>query len=484
MTVALPQRAWLVLPAVLGASVLFAVVVAKAPFLAVGALGAAAVAVLAFAAPVAHLVILIGLTALVPFSIQNQFGIGGGTDSAGLLLSDVFLFTGFARAAWVLLKEPPRRTLLVAVAVLVVFLAAASAQFLRAVYLGASPSIAGTEFRVLLGFGVVLLAIPILRDPAARRRLFAGLGLIAILLGLWAIAQWSLNISFFGSKDAGLREGVRFTTAGKGQIQGGLYAFAPAVVIAFAVLISGTVRSLRGRAVLLAAIGLNAAGLLFTYERTFWVAAVVGLGFVVLRTSGSQRVKAIVATPIAVMLFLAVLATVAPDALTAARERLLSIGQYGNDESLRYRIVESRHVVEEIRANPIVGSGPGATIYWGRPWEQVQPSTYEYAHNGYLWLVWKLGLPVTLLLLALLLRAVTLRPPDGDPLRRAFAVGSSAALFVLLISSVTFPSFSALAITPAMGLMIAIALSGRRSGPQADAAPDALGAARSRASAV
>lgn len=482
MTAVLPQRPWMVLPLVAAASVVFAAAVVKAPLLAAGALAAGAVTLLAFAAPVAHLTILIGLTALVPFSVQNQFGFGGGYDSSGLQVSDVFLFTGLARAGWVIVRDPPRRTLLLAVVALAVFLVLAGLQFIRAVYLGTPPSVAGTELRVLLGFGVMIVALPILRDPRARQRLFAGLGVLAILLGLWAIAQWTLNISFFGSKDAGLREGVRFTTAGKGQIQGGLYAFAPAVVMASAVLISGAVRRTWVRFVVLAAISLNVAGLLFTYERTFWVATVVGLAFVVLRTSGSQRVKALVATPVVVTLCLALLATVAPDAVSAARERLLSIGQYEDDNSLRYRVVESRHVAEQIRADPILGSGPGATIYWGRAWERVKPTTYSYSHNGYLWLAWKLGIPLALLLLAVLLSAMLRRPPDGDPLLRAFALGSSAALFVLLLSSITFPSFSALAITPAMGLMVAIAFIGAEARSQPEAAVGVAGAPTSPAS--
>jgi O-antigen ligase len=475
MTLALPQQRWLTV-GLLGASLAFGALVAQAPQLAVGVLGLAGVVVLAFAAPVAHLLILIGITAIVPFGIQNQYGVGGGADSAGLLISDVFVLTGLAAAALALLRSPPRRSRLVLAAV-ALFLAIAMFQFMRAIYIGRTPSIAGAELRVMLGFGVALMAIPILSDAARRRRLFMGLGVIAILLGLWGIAQWTFAIDFAAAEDAGLREGVRFTSSGKGQIQGGLYAFAPAIVIAFAVFISGAVESFRGRIFLLAIIGLNLLGLLFTYERTFWVATIVGLAFVVMRTSGRQRVKAIVATPIVLTVFLTLLATVAPDVLGAARERLLSIGQYSSDDSLRYRVVESEHVIGQIREHPLLGNALGATIFWGRPWEGVKPTTDEYAHNGYLWLAWKLGIPAALLLLAILLAAVIRRPPDGDSLRRGFSVGTSAALLVLLLASVTFPSFSALAITPTMALLLAIALSGRGVRRQPDRAPSrAVGA--------
>jgi O-antigen ligase len=156
--------------------------------------------------------------------------------------------------------------------------------------------------------------------------------------------------------------------------------------------------------------------------------------------------------------FLAVMATVAPSTLGAARERLMSIGQYGSDNSLRYRVVESRHVTEQIRRRPLLGAGPGAQILWGRPWEQVKPRLTHYAHNGYLWLTWKLGALLALVLLVLLLAAVLRRPPRGNTVEAAVARGAQVGLLALLLASATFPSFSALAITAVMGVLMAVAL--------------------------
>src|SRR5687767_467447 len=221
MTLTLPQRPAMT-ALLFGASLAFGALVAQAPMMAVGILGLAGIVALAFAAPVAHLVSLIALTAIVPFGLQNQYGFGGGTDSAGLLLSDVFLLTGLASAAWTLLRFPPRRAMLVVALVVIAFLGIATLEFVRALYLGRAASVAGAELRVLMGFGVALIAIPIVRDTARRRRLFLGLGVVAIMLGLWGIAQWSLSIDFAVAEDAGLREGVSYTSSGKGQIQGGL----------------------------------------------------------------------------------------------------------------------------------------------------------------------------------------------------------------------------------------------------------------------
>src|SRR5688500_19582398 len=55
-----------------GASVAFGALVAVAPAMAVAVLGLGAIIALAFAAPVAHLVTLIALTAIVPFRSEEH----------------------------------------------------------------------------------------------------------------------------------------------------------------------------------------------------------------------------------------------------------------------------------------------------------------------------------------------------------------------------------------------------------------------------
>lgn len=467
MTAALPYRPWLTAPLVAGGAAVFGALVAVRPEMAAGLVGLGLIVLLAFAAPTAHLLLLVFLTALVPYGVQNQVGLGGGAGAAGLLLSDAVLLTGLARAAWVLLRRLPTGIRLAISVLVVLFLFGVALQLVRGVLLlGLPANEVGAEARVLLGFGAALVAFPLLDDQRTRTRLMKGLAVLALLIGLWGIVQWTVDIPFAAAGDVGVRSGVGFTTSGRGQVQGGLYAFAPVTVMLFAVLAGGVVRALGMRILLVAAFIANAVSLILTYERTFWVVALLGLALVIVRTGGTQRIRAAVATPVALVGFLAILATVAPDTLGAARERLMSIGQYATDNSLRYRVVESRHVVEEIAERPILGSAPGATIVWGRPWEQVLPESTVYAHNGYLWLVWKLGLPLALSLLAVLLATIIRPPPRAKTVEAALARGSQIALLMLLLASVTFPSFSALSITVVMGVLMAMAVAApRESGP-------------------
>ena len=340
------------------------------------------------------------------------------------------------------------------------FLAIAALQVLHSFRLGRDLSTIGAEFRVLLGFATCFIALPIVSEARERERLIRALPLIGLALGLWGIAQWVLQLEFAGAGDAGVREGIRFTTAGVGQIQGGLFAFPVAVLLALAALMSGQIRSAAMRALLIGVVLLNGISMLLGYERTFWVATLIAFIFLIAKMGGTQRTRGVFWGLCMFALTLVALSTFASRELTAARERLLSLGEYGTDSSVQYRLTESRHALEEIQARPVSGSGYGATIFWGRPWVQVPPESFRYIHNGYLWLAWRIGLPGALLLCAPLAAVVVWRRRAEDgPLFGSVRCGCQAALLAILIASLTFPSFNSLHITSTMGLLLAICAS-------------------------
>ena len=444
------------MPGACVAAVVFGAIIAVSPVMALGLLAVAGVAALAFLYPVAHLTLLLAVTTIVPYGLQNRYGFGGG---AGLVFSDVLILFALLRALMVLIRQPllPRRTL--AMAGVALMLGVAALQAVRGWGYGAGLGQVGYEFRVLLGWATIGVAIPLLADPGARLRLFKGMLGVGIAVGLYGLMQYFEILTFFSEGQAGLREGVRFTSTGKGQIQGGLFAFPVFVLIGFAVLTSGAVRSRAGQIALVAMLGLNSIGLLLTYERTFWVATFLALGFIAVRAGFAQRLRLVVLAVGLVLVVAPVLSTLAPGALSAASERLLSLNQYGNDDSVRYRLQEGRHVVDKIEKHPFVGWGLADQIYYGLPWLQTPPTAEYFAHNGYLWLSWKIGLPAAIALFLVIAWAVASRPPPGlDPLTRAVRLGAQASLLVMLVVSITFPSFSALNITAVSGVMLAICL--------------------------
>ena len=434
------------------------------PRIALALVGGGVLVVLAFLAPVAHLTLLLLVTAIVPFGLQNAVAFGGGQGSPGLFPSDVLLVGGLVRAGLVLLDTPLERRAGRSVAALLVLLGVAILQALHGLRSGYDAGTAGTELRVLLGFGAGVVALPLLRDPAARSRVFGGLLVVGLAIGAWGVIQWTMDLPFTAAEDAGVRAGVRFTTEGRGQIQGGLFAFPVAIVMAVAALLSHEVTALRTRALLVVVVGVNSIDLVLTYERTFWVATGLALGFLAVRATPAQRLRALVLGPALVGLALVGLAVTSPRELGAASERLASIGQYGSDLSVRFRVTETRNVTRQIEAHPLAGSGLGATILWGRAYEGVRPTTESFAHNGYLWLVWKLGAPAAALLVLVLAAAVLSRGPPATTTAGALRAGAQAALLLLLVASVTFPAFNTLGITAVMGVLVALCATPRGGG--------------------
>jgi O-antigen ligase len=449
------SRGWLSTSLLAGMAALFGVVVARQSGLAVAITALVIVTLLAFLAPVTHLSILLALTAIVPYSIANRYSPGGtGPDSAGLLAPDLFLLTGLLRVAFVLphLRLDRRRLTVVGLVVLsLAFTCFAAVQGLRA---GHAVSNVGAEFRALGGgFAAALIAMTALENPGAHRRIMRALLVLGLALGAWGIAQWVVQLDFTG--DFGVRRGVALTTSGRGQVQGGLFGFPVAVIVASAALASGRVRGL-DRGLVLLVLGLNAVSLLLTFQRTFWLVTVLGVLLVALRSGRAQRARALLWIAVLAASGLLTLSAIAPGTLRTAEERLLSIGTYQTDKSLRYRTVESRFVIDKIHERPLLGWGLGDTIHWGQPWTSTPPAEQTYSHVGYLWLFWREGILGGGVLLALLILAALWpgRAAAGG-LVSGVRTGCQASLIALLIVNLTFPTFQGTQITYVMGFLVA-----------------------------
>jgi O-antigen/teichoic acid export membrane protein len=416
---------------------------------------------LAFRVPVVHLLALIALTTIVPLDVQARFGSGGDAASAGVLPSDVLLLAGFVRAAFVLPHLPLRRVARAAGAITALFLVAAAAQLLHAMALGRPLSGAGGEFRALLGLGTLLIALPVLADGDARRRLLTGLAGLAIALGVWGVVQFAAHLQFYDEPDSPIAAGS-FLTAGRVV---GLFAFPVAAIVALAVLTAGPQRARGLRAALWAVVLVNCAALVLTFERTFVLALLVGLVFVFLRSGARQRVRLVVGASAAAAATALALVGLAPAASSAYAARVASISSARYDPAVQYRVEEGRQVGEEIRRHPLAGSALGATIIIGRPGTNRELAPRRYAENGYLWLAWKTGLPAAALLCGALALAVVAPAPrrearPGLALRR----GCQAALVALLAACVTFSCFNQIGATAMIGLLTALCVAAAPAG--------------------
>ncbi|MFZ0042500.1 MAG: O-antigen ligase family protein [Solirubrobacteraceae bacterium] len=470
MTATALPRSWLSATLISALAVAIGLMAARHSSYALALAGVSVVALLAFTMPVTHLTLLLALTAIVPYTIENRYHAGGaGAGSPGLIASDLFLVTGMLRTAMVLPRLTLTRRQMTVIGLVILSVLWTSFEAWQGFRAGQTLSNVGAEYRTLAG-GIItaLLAITVLHEEPAQRRMLRGLLLLGLALGLWGIAQWTLKLSF--GTNFGVRPGVSLTSGGSGQLQGGLFGFPIAVVISVGALTSGRLHGWRQLGPVVAVLVVNLISLLLTFERTFWIAAIVGVLIVIVRAAPRQRYRALVWLLVTVTLGLAVLAAFSPGTLRTAEQRLLSVGQYQVDNSVRYRVVESGFVINKIKAKPLFGWGLADTIFWGQPWEQVPPTAASYTHVGYLWLFWREGLiGGSIILVLLLLTMLWPGRPRGGDLLAGVRRGCQASIAVYLIVDFTFPAFQGSDSTYVMGLLIAMCalpvLSRRTSGP-------------------
>jgi O-antigen/teichoic acid export membrane protein len=451
-----PRRA---VTGVAGASMVAAAVIAGAasarePRISAGLAVAALALVLSFRAPVAHLLLLIVVTLIVPQSVQARFGSGGSVNAAGILPSDLLLIAALVRALVVLPRRPLPLSARWAAALMVAFLAAAAVQVVHALQLGRPLSGVGGEFRVLLAFGALLAALPLVADSRSRRRLLTGLPFVGLALGLWGVAQFALGLRF-DQPDLGTSVST-FLTAGRVV---GLLGFPVAAVLSLAAVTGAPPRAAPARALLLATFATNSLAIVLAFERTIVFVTLIGFALVFVRATAGQRLRMLAWAPPVVGIGLVLVALASPGVLPAFAQRLSTLTALRSDPSVLYRLDESRIVGRQIAAHPLAGSGLGATILIGRPGTNVPLAPRRFAENGYQWLAWKVGLPAAALLWALLALAILVRGGRGEPHADAvLRCGCQTALAVLAIATLTFPSFNDLEVAPAAGLVAALAL--------------------------
>jgi hypothetical protein len=162
------------------------------------------------------------------------------------------------------------------------------------------------------------------------------------------------------------------------------------------------------------------------------------------------------------------------------RQRIASLvaltgrGAAAEDPAIAFRWTEASRLLEAIGSGSwhewLVGRGLGATIHLGvhgfdDRGNRVWYGDTNYLHNFYLFLVYKLGLVGTVLvLLALgLWIAWTLRQAlaEQDPRRRGFLAAAATAWLAYCVWSLTSPEILDFRMAPLWGLLLAASVGGR-----------------------
>jgi hypothetical protein len=192
---------------------------------------------------------------------------------------------------------------------------------------------------------------------------------------------------------------------------------------------------------------LAVAELVLSFRRSFWIAAVVGLAFIIVLAVRPQARRIVVPTVAVIGAILwIVLSSVGSTTVSSSPvvERAISLqpSRLAANAEDRYRIDERRNVLENLRESPIVGLG--MTV----PWTVREPvgatsatGGNTYVHFVSLWFWMKLGLLGLAAYIAVMASAlwmsfrVSRRHPSA--LVRASALGFLAALAGLIVAETT-----------------------------------------------
>ncbi|HTU78141.1 MAG TPA: O-antigen ligase family protein [Solirubrobacteraceae bacterium] len=166
------------------------------------------------------------------------------------------------------------------------------------------------------------------------------------------------------------------------------------IMIAVLAIIAGLL--LRARVALWVALGspLLIACLVFSYRRSFWIAAVLGVLLVVLLGTSPAGRRMLVPAALAVAAAIWLLGSIhfQSNLPLVKRAESLSLSKIEASREDRYRIDERENVLAEIRAHPITGLGVG--IPWqatAAPLSIEHEEGRDYVHFAALWFWLKLG---------------------------------------------------------------------------------------------
>lgn len=173
-----------------------------------------------------------------------------------------------------------------------------------------------------------------------------------------------------------------------------VHFFFAMVVLAASVWIHG-LGNRNYRALTIFTLIISTVALIATFTRGFWVGTAISL--LLLFFLAEPRKKFAIAIGSTIMLCLGTggllifWGDVGGAVLSSVVSRFLSVGEALKDISFTNRIAESLAVVDAIINSPILGHGFGSSFRYHDFFKQ---STYEtwYSHNGYLFLLFKVGL--------------------------------------------------------------------------------------------
>ncbi len=191
-------------------------------------------------------------------------------------------------------------------------------------------------------------------------------------------------------------------------------------------------------------LGCIAGGLVFvliSFSRGPIVAGVIAVMIMVALIPWRNSRRVVVALAIALVAGAGVAIVLFPQIASnigqSIATRVLTVTSATSDRSFNARIVESGTILDRyVRYSPLIGNGFGVSYSFLDPLSNTT-TTGVFVHNGYIWALFKYGIPLALILLGVLcypLARLLLGSPDRNAgFNRAVMAGSVGYLFSALM---------------------------------------------------
>lgn len=189
--------------------------------------------------------------------------------------------------------------------------------------------------------------------------------------------------------------------------------------------------------------------LIASFTRGAWLAFIIGIMLIFFLVETRQRI-ALVSYLMLSVLSLVVVVSVAFSSISnfvfhSIESRFTSSAKGTNDISVNSRVKESEATIRGIVKYPLGGAGMGAPIVFYDIIEQYTSSP-TFLHNGYLFLSYKMGIPLALLfvigMLLYLVKGGYWAYRARQPFYKCIAIGASVSLFAALLISITSNQFA------------------------------------------
>lgn len=326
------------------------------------------------------------------------------------------------------------------------------------------------EVRIVNFFLTFFIVTNLVRNEKQLRRLYRGIILLGLFVGLAMIAQYILGNS------VQILPGRVETLSTAGDTSHGVTrVLPPGQSLVMLSLVCLVVQMLFDKKAIrfvtyLMQIGIVGLAVLLTFNRSFWTAIVLSLIIVSLLISLRDNVKYVQSIFLIILIaggilmpFLSVEDGEVGKLIEGITTRMGTLfnPDTSEEDSLVYRYIEDEYAFPQIIKHPLIGLGLGANYRPLDPRIDFGPARYSltyYIHNGHLWFMLKTGIVGYLFFIWFLLlfvkRGFKMWKQIQDPTLRGVVLAFVAIIPGILIASTVNPIIKHPYWTPVIGVML------------------------------